>query len=370
MCRLSRTQWFCAAFSLVALRLVIGWHFFQEGTAKLRAGNFSAEGFFRSANGPAADFYRRLIDDGDGRLRLGLVQVTKDPGHVEWDLDPLVTEETWKGFLYRAARHYGFGDEALVEQLERRREANRKRLAAEPPLEPAQADRLKTQIASDAAEIGRIREQKEAGLAIVAAYSERLRSFLAENRTEILAYFRGADRLRGFDKDGTTRTDVLYGVASLYDQTQQISRERTSAARPWLEQVNAMWDGVETEINGLAVETQVSRGSVRLERPWAPRFSALQIINRVVPWFDTLVGVLLVLGLFTRWAALAGALFLAGVISTQPPFVMGSTPTIYQLVELVGLLVLLATGAGRLAGFDALWVRRAPRTAIRSEANA
>ncbi len=370
MFRLSRTQWLGAALTLVALRLVIGWHFFLEGTSKLRAGDFSAEGFFRSANGPAAGFFRGLIDDGDGRVRLGLVQVQNERGGIDWKLDPLVTEQTWKAFLYRASRHYGFEEEGWVDQLKQQRQADQERLASDPKPLASKSSNRNARIDAAAADLQRLRQQKQAGLAIVAAYTEQLRVFLAENETEILAYFRGEDRLQGFDKDGAGRTAVVYGVASLFDQTQRIARERTSAVRPWLDQINAMWDGIETEINGLAIGAQTVRGPVKLERPWTPRFSFLQTINRVVPWFDTTVGVLLVLGLFTRWAALAGALFLAGIIATQPPFVMGSVPTMYQTIELVGLLVIFATGAGRVAGIDALFVRRAPRRLPQPAANA
>jgi len=59
-------------FALLLLRLCIGWHFFQEGTKKLsydadQGGlrvSFSAEGFFKTAQGPLAGFFKSLVPSG------------------------------------------------------------------------------------------------------------------------------------------------------------------------------------------------------------------------------------------------------------------------------------------------------------------
>ena len=64
------------------------------------------------------------------------------------------------------------------------------------------------------------------------------------------------------------------------------------------------------------------------------------------------VGVCLLLGFLTRVASLAGALFLISVIASQPPWISDAAPTMPQVIELAGLLVLAATGAGRWLGID------------------
>lgn len=69
------------------------------------------------------------------------------------------------------------------------------------------------------------------------------------------------------------------------------------------------------------------------------------------------VGVCLMLGLFTRLAAVGGILFLCSVIAAQPPWIAaaagpGPDPFLNQLVEIAGLLVLFTAGAGRWAGLD------------------
>jgi thiosulfate dehydrogenase [quinone] large subunit len=95
----------------------------------------------------------------------------------------------------------------------------------------------------------------------------------------------------------------------------------------------------------------------------------------VTMWGLTIVGVLLILGLFTRLASLAGIGFLLMFYFSTPPFVgyFYSVPTEgsylivnKNLVELCALVVIMLTGSGRFAGLDrilhGLFARR-PRLA-------
>jgi uncharacterized membrane protein YphA (DoxX/SURF4 family) len=83
-----------------------------------------------------------------------------------------------------------------------------------------------------------------------------------------------------------------------------------------------------------------------------PKQARLQRVSLGAAVLTIGVGICLLLGLFTRIASLAGALFLASVIATQPPWLSTAEPTIYQTVEMAGLLVLAGTGAGRWLGLD------------------
>jgi thiosulfate dehydrogenase [quinone] large subunit len=49
--------------AVVALRVLIGWHFLYEGIAKLTAPSWSAAGFLSQARGPLADVMRGLAAD-------------------------------------------------------------------------------------------------------------------------------------------------------------------------------------------------------------------------------------------------------------------------------------------------------------------
>ena len=92
-------------------------------------------------------------------------------------------------------------------------------------------------------------------------------------------------------------------------------------------------------------------------------------------WGLTLVGLCLILGLFTRLASIGGIAFLSLFYLCNPPFVgyFYSIPTEgsylvvnKNLVELCALVVIFATGSGRFAGLDrilhGLFARR-PRLA-------
>jgi thiosulfate dehydrogenase [quinone] large subunit len=81
----------------------------------------------------------------------------------------------------------------------------------------------------------------------------------------------------------------------------------------------------------------------------------------VTMWGLTLVGTLLVLGLFTRLASLGAIGFIVLFYLCNPPFVgyFYSIPTEgsylvvnKNLVELCALVVILVTGSGRFAGLD------------------
>lgn len=91
----------------------------------------------------------------------------------------------------------------------------------------------------------------------------------------------------------------------------------------------------------------------------------------ITMWGLTLVGGLLILGLFTRLASLAGIGLILLFYLANPPFVgyFYSIPTEgsylivnKNLVELCALVVILLTGSGRFAGLDrilhALFARR------------
>jgi thiosulfate dehydrogenase [quinone] large subunit len=84
-------------------------------------------------------------------------------------------------------------------------------------------------------------------------------------------------------------------------------------------------------------------------------------IDVITMWGLTLVGLLLVLGLFTRLACVVGIGFILLFYFATPPFVgyfyalptEGSYLIVNKnLVELCALLVVLVTGSGRFAGLD------------------
>ena len=85
-----------AVLSIVALRLMIGWHFFREGADKLVSGKFSSAGFMVIAKGPLTPVFHWFVWDLDGRVRL----------------DREGTLEAWNQYREQAVAHFGFDAKA------------------------------------------------------------------------------------------------------------------------------------------------------------------------------------------------------------------------------------------------------------------
>ena len=112
-----------------------------------------------------------------------------------------------------------------------------------------------------------------------------------------------------------------------------------------------------------------------LFRSLAAQPNLLANADLITMWGLTLVGLCLILGLFTRLASIGGIAFLALFYLCNPPFVgyFYSIPTEgsyllvnKNLVELCALVVIFATGSGRFAGLDRILHRlfaRRPRLA-------
>ena len=171
--------------------------------------------------------------------------------------------------------------------------------------------------------------------------------YLNEHRAKIIAWAAAESRLQGPEQDGALRQKVAEEVESLSGQVQKIGYERRSESAQWFAEIESVWDDVETRVSELS-----SRDNLRLERPFQLRWSPQWMIDRALPWFDLVVGGLLIVGLFSRLAALAGIGLLLGVVATQPFWIPGTENTFYQWVEIGALLVLFATAAGRFGGLD------------------
>jgi uncharacterized membrane protein YphA (DoxX/SURF4 family) len=131
--------------------------------------------------------------------------------------------------------------------------------------------------------------------------------------------------------------------------------------------VDRLWQDFENDMNAIATPEQWQRhGRLAVTKPGRAPLDS-ETLDRIVPWFDLTIGGLLVMGLFTRLAALAGAAFLVSVCLSQWPLAPGAAPIYYQAVEALSLLVLAAVGAGRYLGVDYFFSLRSvccpPKTA-------
>lgn len=225
--------------------------------------------------------------------------------NMVWDADGMArldreqTEQIWDEFHTRAGQHFGF-DEAQAKQAQK----------------------------------------------IFEARSGQLNWFLDEHSEEIEEYRNGLRRLDSY-RDDAARTQV----ASLRGQLARIEGDLASLKRDLVPPIDQLWRGYELDINALATDQQRARGTLSIPKPGRRTLDS-ESIDGIIRYFDVTIGVLLILGLFTRPTAIVAACFLASVIASQWPGSAGAAPVWPQLIELLGLVVLAAIGAGQIAGLD------------------
>lgn len=175
----------------------------------------------------------------------------------------------------------------------------------------------------------------------------------AERRTEELKYYLGSqdDEMKEFNLEWeklddnraiSQRQEVGYSKKRDDDK----EKELRGKLNGWLASAEKIADGLEQDLYSLASGDQQARGVLQITSP------ARCWMDPVIPWLLTIVGVLLLLGLFTPVASVGGAMFLLGVIMSQPPWVPGTDPVYYQSVEFMALLTVGCTLAGRYGGLD------------------
>lgn len=279
--------------AIVALRMGIGWHFFMEGSQKVKTGSFSSEGFLKSSEGRFAGLFRGLIWDNDGKIRLE-TRVSADKK------TELAIKQEFVDAAKQAETHFLLTKEQI-----------------------GKLERVKSQ------------------------HLDNLDQLYAENQEAIEKYAKGAERI-----DRMNQSAVWGDIAGLRSQKQSIAQERLAAVKPVLDSIDALWKNYEQKLNGVATrEQQLQAGRFYFHRPGESFFSA-RTLDKLIPVFDLTVGVLLILGLFVPLASSLGAAFLFGVVLSQFPGDPNTQMTYFHSIEALALLALAAIGAGRFAGLD------------------
>ena len=188
----------------------------------------------------------------------------------------------------------------------------------------------------------------------------QLREWFADNKTELERHFDDWRQLR----NRTAGTSVLaapYQQKRTWDKQQQLRSE----AGAWNAQILAVERGFEQDLAELATAEQLAQGA-----PPAAA-SSLARLDKTMTYGLIAIGFCLMVGLFTRFACLAGALFLLGVVLAQPawPLIYPPAPAPAghslivnkELIEMLALLALATTAVGKWAGLDFFinqWITR------------
>ena len=303
-----------AVVAIVLLRLIVGWHFFTEGVAKyVQPEAFSSAAFFEQAKGPLAPFFHGLVPDFHHQQQfldqpLAIRPLSEDGESrqeseaIESEFPPHAPYSKWADEIVRDWQ-------STVQRL------------------------IESSTLDD--------EQQAAAADVLDKRKQQLGDYLAEMSDEIATYRHELYRLEGLERDRST------GELPYHDTRIALKQAEAGAMpRAWVRSVQAFERGFTAELLALVDDDQKPKAAAALEK------SGTSQIDTVATYLILSVGVCLILGLFTRPAALAGALFLLVVIATQPPWISGAAPVYDQSLEMIALVVLATTGAGRLAGLD------------------
>lgn len=335
-----------AVFALVLLRLVIGWHFFREGTQKvvydqhdgeLRM-TFSAEGFLTNAKGPLAELYRANVTD----------------------------DHDWRTLLATPHRNVPLTDAEAAEQARWQTEYEVRRAAAKEKGELLPVEFPKSAPYGDWAErihadwrkvIDDVKavpalseEQDQRAEKALNTRLQNVADYLAVNSEAIAEYRHELWRLANWRKSPESGA-----VPFVDDRITTKASETTKTPAPWVAQINAFDTQLRGDLRGLltAEQRDVALTTSAVNTAISDsRQGRLHLLNVVVTILTIGVGICLLLGFLTRFAAIVGALFLLGVILSQPPWLADAAPTMPQVIEFAALLVLAGAGAGRWAGLD------------------
>lgn len=392
----------CVSITLIVLlRLSIGWQFLYEGLWKINTLStptpWSAEGYLRNAQGPLRNTFRNM---------------TGDPNDLDWlDKDKVVAK--WDDWANRFAAHYQLDDkqQADLSKLLNGAADYRVELAALPegvtiPKELAKAVKFdaKAKRLICPGNWRMLAKEREALLALAKVdedASEAYQKSVKAYRDAVLALYNRAtdpksmsikDRLAvaivgnnaATDPSVTERTFALFGnpprdVKVYQEKIEQYEAnlakaKKQSAMHFPQEHLQKQWNELQQlrgklvgPVKALEAELKVSaqklltgeqlaRGPVRL--PSTP----IDRINQQTIWGLTILGVLLLIGLGTRFAAIGGAVMLTMFYLAMPPwpgvpeapgpehsFIVNK-----NFIEVMALLAIAALPTGQWFGLDRL----------------
>lgn len=342
-----RTQFGAFAIAaLVFLRLVIGWHFFTQGAEKIgydpAAGKyaltFSAAPFFSQAKGPLAHWFQSRGPNG----------------------------HDWQSLLMVPKQSRPLTEEESAEQAKWVAEYQRRQKEAESKQEPAPTEFPPFESyyawASRVVDDWRVLlQQASAVKGLTDEQKQKLADAFALRERQLAAYLEGeSDAIAEWQHElwRLAQWQAKPEAADVPFQKERIATKKseTSAkAKSWVSQVDELEQGFVNDLRNVLTTEQLAQPATYAAMKQAivsPRQSRLNNLNLAVTCLTIGVGICLLLGLFTRLAAVVGALFLLSVVAAQPFWVADAAPTINQYVELAGLLVIAGTGAGRWLGLD------------------
>ena len=359
-------------FFLILLRLAIGWHFYVEGVKKVKSLQdeksqtnkpFTSADYLRGSTGPLADLFRKQAGDPDAAA-LALLDV-RSPDADQADgkknyrhLLPPALDKHYDDYFDRFVRHLDLGDTRVSVRrkihvplwgdvwVTDEQEADKGQL----DLAKARLDQAKDYAArwllgldKDATADVSLPLFKNGPALVKRTPPERIEAY--KNK---LAEIRAVEReeLPAFEKP--VRKDLP-----------ALKKEAAEMRTGLLSDLDRI---LTTRLDEILTDKQQAK--LKAEPvPAAPVSALLRWTDRGVSWGLLVIGGCLLLGLFTRLACVAGALFLLTTYLALPPFLGVPSPPRQEgfyylvnknLIEMLALLALAVTPSGRWLGLDSV----------------
>lgn len=334
--------------TIVLLRLVVGYHFYHEGTKKL---SYNPETGDVSVNNVTEPFLRAAV----GKV-------------AELVREELPSVYNWEQHLAAPRRARPSTEEELAARAKWEAQYAADRKAAQAKKEPLPvrfppdspyydwAERIDEGWLAALGKFNDVEgldeEQKKQAATSLLFRRQQLADFLASESEAIAEWEHELWRLQEWEKDEGA-TDLPF----LGTRIQEKRAETKAASGAWIAGVQEIEHAYLTDLRGLLTAEQIENGTLveSVDAALAdPKQRQIDRMNVAVTAVIIGTGVCLMLGLLTRLAAMCGIGFLLTVLATQPPWVAGAQTMVlyYQLVEIAALMVLFASGAGRWAGLD------------------
>jgi len=292
---------------LVALRVGIGWHFFKEGLSHYQDPKWSSEPFLRGAKGPLAEQYQSVLPDAFAWYdEAGAGDTTVDESKPAGDGTAEKETPRWRKWADDVARQW---------------ESHRIMFAQFYDLD---ADRQKRTID------------------VFNRYKTQLGQYLESEGEAIDEHLHERQRLAKLQAEQSA-SEVSYQQS----RVAAMEKEQQVQADGWNRQIRNMQASYHLALKEILDESQLATPAPELEDG-----TRLAMIDKYLTYGLMGVGGCLIIGMFTRLASLAGALFLLSVALAQPFWVAGTQPTYNQVVEMLALLSLATTPVGRWGGLD------------------
>jgi uncharacterized membrane protein YphA (DoxX/SURF4 family) len=316
------------ALLLILLRTAIGWHFLYEGLTKVQSIPDVRDSFAGRAlaailppppgkekeNPFSAEGYLRNSTGPLAPYFRGMVPDVNSLGKLETDASgrPARLKATWADRMARAVAHYGFD----ADQHSRAEEALRE-----------------------------------------ADFAADQWFMLADNRDRVNKYMDDLRKVIAVERDPQSLAFQREAAWKKRREIESARKELVAEVDGWTKALDARWLSI-------ATDAQKARG------PLPTPISSMDLINLSVIWGTVIVGLLLILGFFSRLSALGAASFLVMFYLSMPPWRgLPDNPLAEghylivnkNLIEFLACLVLASLPTGLWLGLDALFFGRRSR---------